>query len=235
MSKLLSLLQNNARNTSPIRIKLLGDSITQGVGGTGFCQDGERIIDAFARNRNGYCWANLFKDYVEQKYNCIVTNNACSGTKIEYIIENYDKLVDKNDDFLICMIGTNNRHQDKNTGERRDTKEFAREFYDNVLTLNDKIRKDGKTVLFLSSIPASVCNEERCDTLWRILHMNDINAIYKAAQEKTGFLFVSLYDLFTDYLSKGNLPLDACLSDGLHPNDKGYRIMFDLLRENLQL
>ncbi|MBQ3100380.1 MAG: hypothetical protein IJC50_05245, partial [Clostridia bacterium] len=51
-----------------IRIKLLGDSITHGLGGVGFEQDGEPIVEGFARNPNGYCWAKLFKDYMQEKY-----------------------------------------------------------------------------------------------------------------------------------------------------------------------
>ena len=31
------------------RIKLLGDSITHGVGGDGFVQDGEHIVNEFSR------------------------------------------------------------------------------------------------------------------------------------------------------------------------------------------
>ena len=44
-------------------IKLLGDSITHGVGGSGFCQDGERIVEGYARNTKGYCWAKLLKEH----------------------------------------------------------------------------------------------------------------------------------------------------------------------------
>ena len=95
----------------PMHIKLLGDSITHGVGGTGFAQNGDPIVDGFYRNPDGHCWANLFKAYMAEHYGCIVTNNACTGTNIEFILEHFDKLVDKQDDLIICMIGTNNRHQ----------------------------------------------------------------------------------------------------------------------------
>ena len=35
------------------RIKLLGDSITHGVGGSGFSQDGELIVPGWSQNTNG--------------------------------------------------------------------------------------------------------------------------------------------------------------------------------------
>jgi lysophospholipase L1-like esterase len=50
-------------------IKLLGDSITQGVGGTGFAQDGANVFLDWYINTNGYCWANLLKGYIEGKFN----------------------------------------------------------------------------------------------------------------------------------------------------------------------
>lgn len=217
------------------RIKLLGDSITHGVGGTDFCQNGVQIVNGYSRNPNGYCWANLLKGYLESKYNCLVFNNACTGTNIEFIIGNYEKLVDKEDDFIICMIGTNNRHQLKSDGERQERESFAKDFYEKILLLNNRFKKENKTVLFMSSIPASKQNEEDGDVYWRILHMDDINAIYKAAFTKSNFLFVSLYDLFNEYLKENQITCDALLCDGLHPNDEGHRIMFELIRKELLL
>lgn len=45
------------------KIKLVGDSITHGQGGTGFAQNGEYIASVFGnkyyRNPNGYCWAKI--------------------------------------------------------------------------------------------------------------------------------------------------------------------------------
>lgn len=235
MKELLNLLLEYQTKNKPLKIKLLGDSITHGVGGTGFCQDGEEIVKGFSRNPNGYCWANLLKEYLENKYNCSVVNNACTGTNIEFIIANYEKLVDEEDDFIICMIGTNNRHQLKSDGERQDREPFAQDFYKKVLILNDIFKKAKKHVLFMANIPASKQNEEDGDVYWRILHMDDINAIYKTASQNSNFMFVSLYDLFNEYLKENQITCDALLCDGLHPNDEGHRIMFELIRKELLL
>ena len=111
------IINNILKSKENVKIKLLGDSITHGVGGTGFEQDGQRITDGFARNPNGYCWAKLFKEYMEKKYNCTVINNACTGTNIQFIIERFDELV-KDDDLVICTIGTNNRHRYAKDGSK---------------------------------------------------------------------------------------------------------------------
>ena len=86
-----------------IRIKLLGDSITHGVGGTGFEMDGEEICCGVRRNPNGYCWAKTFKEYMEEKYDCTVVNNGIGGITIEFIIEHFDELVDEQDDLTSTM------------------------------------------------------------------------------------------------------------------------------------
>ncbi len=217
------------------KIKLLGDSITQGVGGTGYCTNGEVFVSNYARNSNGYCWAKLFKEYVEKKYECMVVNNGCSGTRIEFIIENFDTLVDDSDDLIICAIGTNNRHQAKNTGERKTREQFGKTFYENILLLNKKFEQREKKVVFLANIPASEKNEQDGETYWRILHMDDINSIYKVAHKETGFLFISIYDAFTKYLKDRNEKVDGYLQDGLHPNDKGYQLMFELICKEMQI
>ena len=85
VSKIINKVVLTEKN---INIKLLGDSITQGVGGSGFDQKGQHIVQNFFRNEEGYCWANLFKKHMQRQFNCVVTNNACTGTGIEFIINN---------------------------------------------------------------------------------------------------------------------------------------------------
>lgn len=240
MEKGLFEVSEKIKNGKIKRIKLLGDSITHGVGGTGFCQNGEFITEDFARNKDGFCWAKLFKDYLCDKYDCEVVNNGCTGTNIEYVINNLDKLLDEQDELVICMIGTNNRHQYKGALPKKTREEMANAFYFNVLKLNEMIAKKVKDVIFMANIPASAQNEsDGIDSggnfYWRILHMNDINAIYKKAQQKAGFMFISMYDLLSEYISNFGVKIEDLLGDGLHPNDKGYQIMFELLKKELSI
>lgn len=212
---------------------MIGDSITQGVGGTGYLADGEAIACGFQRNNNGYCWANLFKQYIEKKYDCIAFNNGCSGTGIEFVIENFNELVEPQDDIVLCNIGTNNRHQFKNGFPKRSSIELADEFYDKVVCLFDKFKAAEKKVIFIANLPASTENEMYNDNFWRIIHMDDINYIYKKASKECGFYLISFYDLVLEYCENNNLNIDELLSDGLHPNDKGYKAMFDVLVREL--
>ena len=218
-----------------VKIKLLGDSITHGVGGSGFCQDGEAFIAGFARNTGGYCWANSFKARMEERYNCKVVNNACTGTTIEFVIKNFDILVDSDDDIILCTIGTNNRHQSFKNAPKHTKEEHMNAFYENVLKLSSMFKDAKKDVIFMANIPASSKNEQDGEDYWRIFHMNDVSDIYLKASFEEGFPFISLYNAFLGYCEDKGVTVDSLLSDGLHPNDKGYDVMLSLIERELGL
>ncbi len=235
MKKAHEILKNTLSSKPNTRIKLLGDSITHGVGGTNFEQSGYAFIKGFARNPDGYCWANKFKSHIEKTYNCSVINNGCTGTTIEFIINNFEALVEKDDDLIICTIGTNNRHVYFRAGYKPTREELGASFYNNVVKLYNMLSAAGKEVIFMANIPASSANEQDGEDYWRILHMDDINAIYKKASENLGFPLISMYDLFTEYCQTNNVTVNSLLCDGLHPNDRGYDVMYDLILKELQL
>lgn len=216
-----------------IHVKLLGDSITHGVGGTGWEMNGEPIVEDFKRSPDSFCWAKLFKDYMKEKYGAEVTNNGCTGTTIQFIIEHFDTLVSDADDLCICTIGTNNRHRGKDLGDRPSREEWGKVFYDAVLQLNAMFEEKGIPVIFVANLPAAQNNEGDGETYYRILHMDDINEIYKRAREKAGFALISMYDLVSDYVKEKGILVDALLCDGLHPSDDGYKVMFAKLTEAL--
>ena len=219
-----------------VRIKLLGDSITHGVGGTGFMQDGAPITAGFARNPNGFCWAKLFKDYLESRFDCRVVNNGCTGTTINFILDHFEELVDPEDDIILCTIGTNNRHQYFVQGPKWDRQEHMQKFYRNILALHDRFLAAGKQVIFMANIPASVANEQDTEGengYWRIMHMNDVHDLYSKASLERGFPLIRMYTLFMNYCRQEKISLDSLLADGLHPNDEGYRVMFRLLLQEV--
>lgn len=216
-----------------IRIKLLGDSITHGVGGTGFEQNGEAIVEGFARNKDGYCWAKLFKEHMERQYDCTVTNNACTGTTIEFIIDHFEQLVDVDDDIVICTIGTNNRHQCFSDVPKHTKREHMEIFYENIIKLYEKFKEVGKDVIFVANIPASAENEKDGEDFWRIFHMNDVNDLYMKASTVCGFPLISMYWSFLEYCELKGITVDSLLADGLHPNDNGYDVMFRLMLKEL--
>ena len=221
------------KKTSPIKIKLLGDSITHGVGGTGWEMNGEPIAEDFKRSPDSFCWAKLFAERMKEKYGAEVVNNGCTGTTIQFILEHFEALVSEDDDLVICTIGTNNRHRYKKDGERPTREAWGKVFYDAVLELNELFAQRKIPVIFVANLPASQKNEQDGEDFYRVLHMDDINEIYKRAQAKEGFALISLYDLVDAYVKEKEILVDALLCDGLHPSDEGYQVMFSLLCEAL--
>lgn len=248
-----NLIQNNSinhivgliRSGEITKIKVIGDSITHGVGGTGFQLDyGDGkvicIVDAlngssgysFKVNTKGACWANSFKKYIETKYPYVSVN--CWGTRgmsahswlttghtENNVFKNcLEQLITDEDELVICMIGTNDRSQGAN----------IEEFALNMTTIINYILGKGKKLLLMSSLPASLSNENDGT---QHFHMEDVNNLLCNFANNYNLWFVSLYNEVNKYLRNSKTSLNSILSDGLHPNDEGYDLMYKLLLEAL--
>ena len=248
-----NLIQNNSihhlvgliRSGEITKIKVIGDSITHGVGGTGFQQtygDGNVIciIDempgsngaSFKVNTKGECWANSFKKYIETKYPYVTVN--CWGTRgmsahswltrghtENNVFKNcLEQLITDEDELVICMIGTNDRSQGAN----------IEEFALNMATVINYILGKGKKLLLMSSLPASLSNENDGT---QHFHMEDVNNLLCNFANNYNLWFVSLYNEVNKYLRNSKTSLNSILGDGLHPNDEGYDLMYKVLLEAL--
>lgn len=233
MHSVSDLVRQKLNLSRHVNIKLLGDSITHGVGGSGFEMNGGEITCGVRRNPDGYCWAKTFKEHMEETYDCTVINNGIGGITIEFIIEHFLELVDRQDDLIICTVGTNNRHQYHADGPKRTYEQQCQRFYDNIFKLHDMLTDAGKDFILIANIPAAASDEQDGEAFWRIMHMNDINDLYKKAHAVLNFPFISLYDRFHAYCEKHGRTVDSLLIDGLHPNDTGYDVMYELLMEAL--
>ena len=236
-TKAAKLFSQIVLSDKPVRIKLLGDSITHGYGGTGYAQNGENFVTDFRRNKDGYCWASLMADHLGKQYGCQVINNGCSGIFTTFIIEHFDTLVDENDDLIICTIGTNDRLQYKKDGPRPTRLERMAKIYGNMQQIADKCQKAGKPVIFVANIPAIWETEEGSlgpdRDFWRPVHMHDIHDLWVKLCCEWNLPLVDLYTAMTEYCDVRNIELNDLLADGLHPNDRGYEVMFRLLMQEL--
>ena len=91
----------------------------------------------------------------------------------------------------------------------------------------------GKDVVFVANIPATVENETDNEKLWRHFHMSDVNNFYMKASVDCGFPFISMYSLFLEYCEIKDISISSLLADGLHPNDEGHKVIFELLLKEL--
>jgi len=215
-----SIISKIVLSDRTMKIKLLGDSITHGQGGTGFAQDGDLIITwsgtPFYRNPNGYCWANLFKTYLEDKFDCTVTNNGVVGLNSYYMLQYISELISADDDIVICMIGTNDR----------EVLSLATA-YAQYQKIYEYCYTRGIDIIFMASSPATVAKETTP------FHMEDINNLYNLLSEYTGYDYVSLFNKFNQYCRTKGVALSTLLGDGLHPNDSGYLLMYQMILEEI--
>lgn len=206
-------------------IKFIGDSITQGVGGTGFAQDGEIIMTVgettWRVNTNGKCWANSCKAYFEEKLNCKVKNFGCSGIDSGGISANMNQLIDGTEDIVIVILGTNDRFQ--NT--KQQTYDYLKSIYNYCNSRDIK-------VIFMSNIPASQVSEDNPVMNW---HMEDLDMIIMKLCNDLNIEYISLYKKMIEYCKNNGIDFNTLLGDGLHPNDIGYSVMFYLISNGLQV
>jgi lysophospholipase L1-like esterase len=228
------------------RICLLGDSITQGMGSSGF-QQYDAVIDGKTYNvrgngpnnpnatsdykigeylwtsggrrwyeaLDGNGWAQLFKNYMNEKFKVIVRNFGMSGINsgdLKYFINDFMD-TKFNFDCIVLMIGTNNR-------EKGNLESLYADLNDTIKT----IKNYGKNLIIMACIPASIANEKTFS-----VHMEDVHNALRNISCENKIPFISVYNLFIDYCSNKGIKIDTLLSDGMHPNDEGYKVMFQLI------
>lgn len=210
-----------------LNIKLIGDSITQGAGGTGLDSAGTLIFGTHHVNVGGHCWANTLKAYFENHFNCTVNNYGCGGITSGVAVQNISSLIKATDDIVICMLGTNDRINttDPISGSTQSTTTL----YNNLLTIYQYCRERGIDIIFMSSVPASQTNEQNNKTF----HMNDVDHTIMKLASDWNMEYISVYKLFSRYIVSQGFTLDDVLTDGLHPNDTGYDIMNYLITDAL--
>lgn len=192
-----------------------GDSITQGYGGTGFEQDGETIITVdgrtWKRNTKGLCWARALKIALNEQF-CNVINNGCTGTNWQFWGEHISELLPPCRYFLLTL-GTNN------TGESFNV---AQQSISQNLDIIAQYCENNSINLIVSTIPFASKTEEQK----MVTKTARISSIIEQECDKRKIPCIPLHIALTEYyFTKGQLE-GGSFSDGLHPDDQMYQVMF---------
>lgn len=221
VSKVMKDLYDPYRNISKtFTIKLIGDSITHGMGGTGYAEDGDLIMTDYKSwhvNTKGYCWANLLKVYFESKFtNVSVINYGCSGLNTTVMLNRINDLVKDDDDLVICTIGTN----DRNNGERS----WITYRIGHIVSA---VKGMGKPIILGIPSPAGYNDEKTRSPL----HMEDIANCVRYVANQFDMECINFYDEMIKYCDYKGVAINTLLSsnDALHPNDAGYKVMFHIV------
>ena len=196
------------------RIILLGDSITDGYGGTDY--NGSRS-NAKSTNTEGYCWGNVFKKYITERYGIPVENYGYHGSVAR---EQYDRVINvlNPTDLVIWLSGTNNRI----------SSELFSDYESHIADYVQQIKSKVSSLVFIPCIPATLPGEERYKTT------QDINDVALRSVYGSTY-YIDLYSKYIEHCKAQNLDIADTMYDTLHPNDAGYLLMFRILCRELGL
>ena len=198
------------------KIVLMGDSITDGYGGTGY--NGSQSAN-ISTNTDGYCWANVFKKYLSEKYSISVSNTGMYGSVISQQMNKINVIITDDTDLVILLTGTNNRNSSSTFNDYKS----------NLSTHINSLLAKNVDLLVINNIPSTLNDEKD-----KYATMRDIaDVVIKNTYGKVKSF--SMYDEFINYCENNNISLSTLFYDHVHPNDDGYLIMFKLLCKNIGL
>lgn len=156
-------------------------------------------------------YRNLKIEAVKVNKFATVLNYGASG--VQSVHAENTALYEANDDYVFIMIGIN----DRSLRQVIDTERIIRK------AINTNILPDKKLVL-MSYPPVSLeqeANESYNFGAW------ELNNMMASLATSYNIPFVSHYQYFIEYAELKGISVDTLSGDGLHPNDEGYRIIFN--------
>lgn len=157
-------------------------------------------------------WTRELKRALVKKYSHRIAwdNKASSGTLVDYCLTRATEIESNTDVVFIC-VGRNDRNE-------YTPYQFSKKY---ELLIRVIKRKAPKADIFCIVEPPMVADDESL--------FLGIRAAIKSVSAKAG---VNLLDVWSTF-PKDQEDLDELLSDGLHPNDEGYKLMSNYIYNRL--
>lgn len=182
-----------------------------------------RVATTGRKNENASAYQFKIHGLVIPK-TAIVKPWGVSGATSKYPID-VPSLYEEADDFVIMQFGTNDRHVFFTPDAT----------YETLVNATNAIKTaTGADVILMASCPASYRFEYGGDVV-RHYHMWDVRNAIKKTAEHFRMPFIDNYDAFMKYAEEHSLEINEILFDGLHPNDLGYKVMFENIMRTLGL
>ena len=221
-------LTRKIRNKEKIDIFLCGDSITAGVGSSGYNTDNGALILTDTSNHSYYeansisnSWANLFRRFTTRlNSNNTFFNGGIGGKYVKFFLENKKSYITTNKDIIVCMLGTNDR------GEYENVKEFKVGYREYLDFLNSKCN-------FLIVMTPTPLNADY-DKQKNFTQYEGVQAVREICKEK-GYFLIDNYTNIYEMVYLKNLREEDIMSDSAHPNDKGYALIWENIKSSLGL
>jgi lysophospholipase L1-like esterase len=219
------------------KIKLIGDSITAGVGDIGYYSGSTREI-VFRNGSMVYetgtdwdvfpSWANLFRKFITNKYPTIDFFNAgVGGISTKEVVDTFlTDLVDENEDVVFVMLGTNDR-----------SLTTLEEYEMNISYLLDYINQRSNLMIVMSATPSlsDFSDETYTDyAVGRQFGAREIDNVVTEVCSKNNYIHISNYRGLLDYASKRNVKISELLEEtGSHPKRRGHAVVWQNIQQRL--
>ena len=216
-----------------MKIKVIGDSLAAGVGSSNIEETNEvlfrDLLKKYCRIKTYNSWHNLLeKYYKDNNIDCTITNYGTVGA-FSYQINKYlDKLVSKEDDIVIVLVGINDRKRVNG----------LKELNTNLRSIIDKLKSMNKTIVVLTPTPSTTKNEYYEN---RIYHTKDIVKIIREICLEKDVLLIDSYEYINKYLEDNKLELEDIIygdnsrNDGFHPSDKVQKLMYEKIVKDINM
>lgn len=221
-------LTRKIRSKEKIDIFLCGDSITAGVGSSGYNTNNGALILTDTSNHSYYeanhisnSWANLFRRFITRlNSNNTFFNGGIEGKHVNFFEENKNAYITTNKDVIVCMLGTNDR------GEYENVEEFRVGYTEYLEFLDSKCN-------FLIVMTPTPLNADY-DKQENFTQYEGVQAVREICKEKNYFLIDNYTNIYEMAYLKNFREIDI-MSDSAHPNDKGYSLIWENIKTSLGL
>jgi len=205
-----------------MRVLCFGDSITQG-----FWSVEGGWVERLRKHYDGLALKDLSNNNQPEIFNLGVsgdtTRNLLERIELETRVRKWpgDSLL------AVVAIGTND-----DLFEEGKQQVEPEEFRDNIHIIIKKLRPLTDSLIFVGN---AACDEElTTPVFWDDIHytneqMQKYEQIIQEVAAEHGIAFVPVFEKFKQELNSGK----DLLADGLHPNDAGHQLIFELVRPEL--